>query len=217
MLKLCGFSSSNYYNLVKLQLLEKGVAFEEELVWAGGGEALVTHSPMRKVPFLFTDQGTITESTVICEYIEQAYPETPLIPRDPYQAAKVRELVRYIELHLELVAREVFPLAYFGGTVSDATKDRATHLLKKGVAGYAKLAQFKPWQTGTQFSLADCSAIVHLPVVAGAAKLALGLDLFADLPLSDYLKTMGARDAVKKVNADRKVNMEAFMAKMKAR
>ena len=34
-LKLCGFSASNYYNKVKLQLLEKGVPFEEELVWTG--------------------------------------------------------------------------------------------------------------------------------------------------------------------------------------
>ena len=34
-LKLCGFSASNYYGKLKLQLLEKQVAFEEELVWVG--------------------------------------------------------------------------------------------------------------------------------------------------------------------------------------
>ena len=31
-IKLCGFAASNYYNKIKLQLLEKGVVFEEELV-----------------------------------------------------------------------------------------------------------------------------------------------------------------------------------------
>lgn len=216
MLKLCGFSASNYYNLVKLQLLEKGIAFEEELVWTGGGEKLKAHSPMAKVPFLVTPEGTLTESTVICEYIEQAYPETPLIPTQAFEAAKVRELVRYIELHLELVARELFPQAYFGGTVSDSTKDRARKLLSKGAAAYGRLAQFAPYQVGNRFTLADCAAVVHLPVIAGAAKIVLEEDVFAALPVRDYLKAMGSRETVMKVNADRKAGTEALMAKIAA-
>ena len=216
MLKLCGFSASNYYNVVKLQLLEKGVPFEEELVWAGGGEKLTAHSPMAKVPFLITPEGTLTETTVICEYIEQAYPAHPLIPREPFAAAKVRELVRYLELHLELVARELYPKAYFGSNISDATKERARKLLVKGAAAYGRLAQFAPYQLGETFTLADCTAIVHLPVIAGAAKLVLEEDLFAALPVRDYLKAMGARETVVKVNADRKANTEAMMAKISA-
>jgi glutathione S-transferase len=46
---------------------------------------------------------------VIAEYIEQAYPQHPLLPSDPMQAAKVRELIVYLELHIELVARELYP------------------------------------------------------------------------------------------------------------
>jgi glutathione S-transferase len=216
MLKLCGFSASNYYNVVKLQLLEKGVPFEEELVWTGGGEKLTSNSPMAKVPFLVTPEGSLTETTVICEYIEQAYPATPMIPREPFAAAKVRELVRYLELHLELVARELYPQAYFGGSISDATKDRARKLLVKGTAAYGRLAQFAPYQLGESFTLADCAAIVHLPVIAGAAKLVLEEDLFAALPVRDYLKAMAGRETVAKVNADRKSNTEAMMAKMAA-
>lgn len=216
MLKLCGFSASNYYNFVKLQLLEKGIPFEEELVWAGGGEKLSAHSPMAKVPFLVTPEGTLTESTVICEYIEQAYPGRPLIPTQAFAAAKVREMVRYMELHLELVARELYPQAYFGGLVSDATKERARKLLKKGAVAYGRLAQFAPYQVGDSFTLADCAAIVHLPVIAGAAKAVLDEDLFAAMPVRDYLKSMGSRESVLKVNADRKANTEAFMAKFSA-
>jgi glutathione S-transferase len=213
MLKLCGFSASNYYSMVKLQLLEKGIPFEEELVWTGGGETLLSRSPMAKVPFLVTPEGILTESTVICEYVEQAYPDHPLIPKDAYAAAKVRELVRYIELHLELVARELFPQAFFGGVVSEGTKDRARKLLKKGAAAYGKLAQFHAFQAGDTFTLADCAAIVHLPVVAGASKIVLEEDLFADLPLRDYLKRMATRDTVAKVKADIKTNTELLMAK----
>ena len=48
MLQLCGFSASNYYNKVKLALLEKGVAFDEELAWLGETDAAA--SPLGKVP-----------------------------------------------------------------------------------------------------------------------------------------------------------------------
>lgn len=48
MLKLCGFSVSNYYNKVKLQLLEKGVPFEEELVWPSRDESYIARTPMER-------------------------------------------------------------------------------------------------------------------------------------------------------------------------
>jgi glutathione S-transferase len=49
----------------------------------------------------------------IAEYIEQAYPEHPLLPKDPMQAAKVRELIVYSELHIELVVRELYGQAFW--------------------------------------------------------------------------------------------------------
>ena len=117
MLTLCGFSASNYYNKVKLALLEKGLPFTEELAWVG--ETDRSASPLGKVPYLRTPQGPLCESAVIADYIEAAHPDHPLIPADPYQAAKVRELITFLELHLELVARNLYPQAFFGGTVSD--------------------------------------------------------------------------------------------------
>lgn len=219
-LKLCGFAGSNYYNKVKLQLLEKGVAFEEELVWTGlrDNPALSERSPLGKVPFLDTPQGVILESSVCCEYIEDAYPQHPLIPTDPFAAAKVRELVVYLDLHLELVARELYPQAYFGApAMGEAHLARVRKLLIKTIAGFAKLVKFSPFVGGDTFTLADCAAITHLPTVSGACKLALGEDLLADLPVRAYLKAMGERDTVQQVNADRKVNTELLMARMRAK
>ena len=105
MLTLCGFSYSNYYNKVKLALLEKGIPFDEQLVMTGSKEETVlSATPLGKVPFVRTEHGPISESQVIMEYIEDRYPTHPLMPADPYQRAKVREIVQYLELHLELVA-----------------------------------------------------------------------------------------------------------------
>ena len=215
MLTLCGFAASNYYNKVKLALLEKGVPFEEELAWVGQTD--LSASPLGKVPYLKTDQGPLSESTVLLEYIEAQYPAHPLLPADPFAAAKVRELLRYTELHLELVARNLYPEAFFGGKISDAAKEKTGQQLEKNIAAFAKLAKFAPYLAGDTFTLADCGGAVHLQLVASATKIIYGRDFMADLPVRDYLKLLGERATVQKVNADRKANTELMMAAAKAK
>lgn len=215
MLTLCGFSASNYYNKVKLALLEKGVPFQEELVWVGQTD--LSASPLGKVPYLKTDEGPLCESTVILEYLEAKYPQHPLLPADPFAAAKARELLRFIELHLELVARNLYPEAFFGGKISDAAREKTAQQLEKNVAAFAKLASFPSFIGGAEFTLADVGAAVHLPLVSGASKIIYGKDVLADLPVRDYLKRIGERPAVQKVNADRKTNTELMLARAKAK
>lgn len=213
MLTLCGFSASNYYNKVKLALLEKGLPFTEELAWIG--ETDRSASPLGKVPYLLTPDGPLCESAVMADYIEAAHPAPALIPANPYQAAKVRELITYLELHLELVARNLYPQAFFGGTVSEAARDKVGAQLTKNIAAFGQLAKFSPFVAGDSFTMADCAAIVHLPLVSAATKIVYGRDYLADLPVRDYLARMGERPHVQRVNADRKTNTAEMMARPK--
>ena len=215
MLRLCGFAVSNYYNKVKFALLEKGVEFQEELVWADRSPELLARSPLGKVPFLETEQGVLCESQVLMEYIEDAYPEKPLMPADPFAAAKVRELVTFLELHLELVARELYAEAFFGGKVSDEVKARTQKLLTRNAKAFGRLAKFSPYIAGAEFTMADCAGMVHLPLVSMASKIIYGEDVLADLPVREYTRMLGQRPAAERVNADRKANQEVMM-KMKA-
>ncbi len=213
-LKLCGFAVSNYYNKLKIQLLEKAVAFEEELVWVNPVEPMtLERSPMGKVPFLETPHGCISESAVCAEYIEQAYPHHPLLPADPFEAAKVREIIMHLELHVELVVRELYPQAFFGSKVDEAVQTRVYKQLTKGVAGLTRLLKFSPYVAGSTFTLADCSAIVNLPLVSMASKAVYGEDMLAHLPVKAYHQQMSERASVQRVNADRK----DFMALMAER
>jgi glutathione S-transferase len=217
-LKLCGFAASNYYNQVKLQLLEKQVAFEEELVLTGQtADSVLSRTPMGKVPFLETPHGCISESMACAEYIEAAYPQHPLLPVDPFAAAKVRELVIYLELHLELVARQLYAEAFFGGKVSDELKAAVRPQLERGVAAFARLAKFAPYVAGDSFTLADCAAVIHLPIISGVTKIIYGQDLLAALPVKDYLKLCGQRATVAKVNEDRKVDAQRMLDAMRAK
>ncbi len=214
MLKLCGFSVSNYYNKVKLALLEKGIPFEEETIYPSQDETLKKDSPMGKVPFLRTPQGVLSESQVLTEYLEDTHPQPPLYPADAFLRAKCRELIEHIELHLELPARRLYPEAFFGGSVSEETKREVEKLLTKGLNSLAHLARFEPYIAGAEFSHADCAAYVHLPLVAQATKKVYGRDFVEEtLPAAGpYLKRIAERKAAQKVSEDRKLAMAVFMA-----
>lgn len=213
MITLCGFSLSNYYNKVKLALLEKGIPFQEELVMTkSADEAVLSCTPLGKVPFIRTPQGALCESQVIMDYLEAIQPTPALLPADPFEAAKVRELVAFIELHLELVARELYPQAFFGGTVSEGTQTRARKLLEKNIAGFKRLTKFSPFIAGDSFTQADCAAWVSLPLVAMASKAVLGEDLLAagGVDWKPYVKRIGERPSAQKVAADRKADQDRF-------
>lgn len=212
MLKLCGFGVSNYYNKVKIALIEKGAVFEEEYVPLRAGVERLKDSPARKIPFLDTGHGVLSESQTICEYLEDAHPVPPLMPADPLARARVRELVEVIELYLELPARRLYKEAFFGGTVSQETKDEAKIEIARGATALAALAKFSPYIAGADFTQADCAAVVHLPLVSIASRKIYGEDALAAIePLKPYLKMLGERPSIAKVATDRKA-AEAAMA-----
>ena len=151
------------------------------------------------------------------DYVESAYPQNPLLPKDPLAAAKVRELIQFIELHLELVARELYAEAFFGGKISDDTKQRVQGLLTRNAAALGKLARFAPHIAGAEFTLADCVAGVHLPLISMASKAIYGEDVLAAYPVKEYLKLLGERPAMQRVAADRKENTLLLQQRMAAK
>jgi glutathione S-transferase len=215
MLRLCGFHISNYHNKVRIALLEKGIEHvDDSSCKPSQDEEFLARSPMGKVPFLELGDGRrLAESDVILEYLEEAYPQKPLLPRDPWQRAKVRELLTFLELHVELVVRRLYPLL-FGRTVTDETRQSVEKALPKGIRAFGALARFDPYLAGKELTLADCAAFVHLPVVSIATKVAYGRDFLEELPqVKPYIRMLGERPAFKRVNDDRKAAQAALAPK----
>ena len=207
MLTLYGFPVSNYYNKVKLALLEKNAPFSEQFVHPKSVDAAgMAASPLGKIPFITTPHGTLCESQAIVDYLELAYPQPPLLPADPFAAAKVRELTTYIDLHVELVARELYVQAFFGGTVSEAAQARVRRQLEKNIAALGLLIKFAPYAAGDTFTQADCAAFASLPLVGMATKAIYGEDLLlaGGVDYKAYVKMIGERPSAQKVLADRK-------------
>lgn len=216
MLTLHGFSSSNYYNVVKLALLEKELPFEEKLVYSGAGDAYrpdyLAHSPIGKVPSLQTDEGSISESRCIIDYLERAYPERPLYPTTPFAIAKQNELSQVIELYLELAARRVIPNFFARKPPPDSIARDVLSTLNKGARALTKLASFDGFILGgDRFTAADIAATIHLPTVSRIAKGALGEDPLANVPgLDGYLARMFERPTVQRVRQDQKADQPGF-------
>lgn len=206
MIRLCGFALSNYYNKVKFALLENDIPFEEVLVTPAQDEAVLVHSPLGKVPYIQTEDGDLCESQAIIEYLSARYPDKAIFSRDPWEAAKERELITFVDLHLELVVRDLYKEAYFGGTVTDATKGRVEKLLTRHVAGFRRLAQFGPFLRGARFSVADVAAYVSLPLVGGTTQIIYGRDFLAEVGIDwkAYVKEVNNRPAARRVADDRK-------------
>ena len=212
MLRLHGFASSNYHNVVKLALLEKGLAFEEVTSYPPADAAYAARNPTGKYPCLETEDGNLLgESKVILAYLEEAYPQVPLLPADPLRRARVRELMEVIDLYLELPARRLYGEALFGGKVGQEIKDTVRAELERGVAGLAARARFEPYIAGPELTLADFGAAIHLPLVSFTTQAIYGADLLAALPgLRAHRAMMGERESLKRVKADRRADVPKF-------
>lgn len=212
MISLHGVTLSNYYNKVKIVLLEKGIPFTEVPQRVrSSDEAVLSATPLGKVPFIRVDGQSLCESQVIVDYLEARWPTPPLLPADPLAAAKVREIGAFMELYLELVARQLYAQAFFGGTVDEATQARVKEQLQRNIPAFLRLAKFAPYVAGAGFTQADAAAYAALPALAQSTKAVLGEDMLAaaGIDWKAYLKRLGERPSVQRVNADRKRDLDA--------
>jgi glutathione S-transferase len=218
MLKLLGFSASNYYNIAKLALLEKGVPFEEVTVYTGAGPSYrpdyLDVSPLGKVPCLQTDQGFLTESRCIVDYIERTQAGPALYPRDSFAQAKMLEVTQIIELYLELPARRLLPNLFGKKAPPERIANEVLAEMAKATHALPKLVSFDTeFLLGDQFTAADIAAVVHFPTVRSIIRDVLGKDPLGDVPgLSGYLARLKLRPTVQRLRADQAANYPAFMA-----
>jgi len=214
MFKLYGFPVSNYYNMVKLTLLEKGFEFEEIITMPSQENDFLSISPMGKIPCLEVKEGPLSETNVIFDFLEDLSPDVPLYPEDPYQRAKVRELSKMIELYLELVVRQIYGVVLFGAPADEALNAKVNEQLDKGVASLNRVLIFSPFAAGEVMTYADFMLYYTVTLCNMATQKILGRDLCDDLPgLKAWLNVMDSNPLVQKVNADRDEALKKMMAK----
>jgi glutathione S-transferase len=184
---------SPFSRKVRLALAEKRIPFDSrvERVWERREEFLAMN-PACTVPVLQDANGLVlADSWAICEYLDEAYPDTPLLGRTLAERAEVRRLVAWFDqkFHAEVtrnLLHEKQMKRQFGQGNPDAAAIRAGYAnLKPHMDYIGWLAETRAWLAGGALSLADLAAASHLSA----------LDYIGDVDwtLSDAVKDWYAR------------------------
>lgn len=125
--RIVGSYLSPYVRKVLVALQLKGLAYEiDPIVPFFGDERFARLSPIRRIPVLIDDAVALCDSTVICEYLEEAHPEPPLMPRGPSARARARWLEEYADTRLgEVFVWKLFNQVAIGPAVWGEPTDRA--------------------------------------------------------------------------------------------
>jgi RNA polymerase-associated protein len=165
MLLLYEHPLSSYVQKVKIALREKGIPFRAEVPETfGTGRTdgpFAGANPRGEVPVLVDGDTRIFESTVILEYIEERWPDPPLLPRDPAARALARMTEDVCDTQYEAVNWGFGEILWFRratgelGETLRAQAARQTRVLQDWLA--ARLGD-APWFGGERFGWADAAA-----------------------------------------------------------
>ena len=196
---------SPYCRKVRLSLAEKKIEVElvEEKYWEQDAD-FMRRNPAGKVPVLKLGEMTLAESAPICEYLEEAYPTPPLMPKDPKERYEVRRLVSWFDdkFHNEVTSKLLYERVnkkVMGQGYPDSTNIKAgARRIKFHLDYMGWLLDQRRWLAGNQMTLADFAAAAHLS----------SLDYISDVDwdrnenLKDWYAKIKSRPAFRSILAD---------------
>lgn len=211
MLKLYGYPVSNYYNMVKHALLIKGIDYEAVDARPGQTPELLAKSPMGKVPFIETDFGILTEANIILEYLDEVYPDKPLYPADPFEKAKVKQLLKTVELYVEAPAHTLVPALLGMEKADDLKKENANLMLTRGLAAFQQLGSFSPYACGDTLTAADIFIYYAVKLAKSASKVVLQRNILPEVEgLTELMALLDKTEVAQKVIADNKAALKSL-------
>ncbi len=196
---------SPFCRKVRLCMGEKRLELElvEERYWEQDPDFL-RRNPAAKVPVLKMDGKMMADSTAICEYLEEKYPDTALMPRDPDGRYEVRRLVAWFDdkFHNEVTSKLLYERVnrkLMGTGYPDSKNVKAGAKAIKFHLDYMHwLLDHRRWLAGDMMSMADFAAAAHLS----------SLDYISDVDwnrsavVKDWYATIKSRPAFRAILAD---------------
>jgi glutathione S-transferase len=182
-------------------LYEKGIDFEKQEIHSEDQRDDLLHAnPRGEVPALVDGNVVISDSKVIAEYIEEKFPQPPLLPADLAARGRCRrlELMADTEFDAAVVVFSIFK--FFRTELAEqmpAQSERATQSVRAHFASLERELAGKDYFL-EKFSRADLAVAPHL----GATSF-MGLVPGSETPsLAAWLERMSARESVKRVTQE---------------
>ena len=157
-MKLYNMNLSNFASKSRIAIYDKGLDIEIAAIPGNNLKSpeYLKINPLGKTPALDADGVIIAESEIINEYLEDKFPNPPLLPKSPEDRARVRTFTRFHDLYLEPPLRALF------GQMNPKTRDekvvgeKVTDL-KNRIGQLEKMLADGGFACGSEFTLADCA------------------------------------------------------------
>jgi len=170
MLLLFDHPLSPYAQKCKIALREKDVPFEARLpagVGAGSGfeRAFLEASPRGEVPALVDGEVRVFDSTIILDYIEERWPDPPLLPKTPADRARSRMIEEAMDTHYEAINWGLGEIHFFRraqGDLARALHERAAEQTAAWRRWLEAQLGDRTWFDGERFGRADLSVVPYL-------------------------------------------------------
>jgi len=161
---------SPYAQKCRIALREKGVTFEARLpagVGAGSGlePAFTAASPRAEVPALVDGDVRVFDSTIILDYVEERWPEPPLLPASPADRARVRMIEEAMDTHYEPLNWGLGEVHFFRratGELAQKLTDRAAAQAAAWRRWLERQLGDRLWFDGERFGRGDLSVAPYL-------------------------------------------------------
>lgn len=173
-------------------------------------------NPIGRVPALQLDDGRVLpESEVICEYLEQLYPEPPLLPADPWQRARVRLLSRISDIYTVMAMLPLFNM------VELPPKDWDQAQIKRQLIEIGRSLDFleeyigdEGYAVGRSLTTADGTLIPILLLVAEWLPIFRGPELLTGRPkVAAYWRAIGKDPIAARLIAETRDALRAQMTR----
>ncbi len=191
---------SPYAQKVKIALDEKGVAYETKMpVAIGSGQPdreFLRANPRGEVPALIDGEVTVFDSTIILEYIEDKWPDPPMLPREPAARAEARTIEEVMDTHFEPINWGMGELHWFKRAEGERARTLEARAASQARGIYEWLTRqlgSHEWFGGKKFGWGDLSVV---PYLNGARGNRIGPDERS--VLGTWLKRANERPSVQK-------------------
>ncbi|MFL2787951.1 MAG: glutathione S-transferase family protein [Paracoccaceae bacterium] len=163
---------SPFCRKVRLVLSEKKLEFEliEEKYWEKREDFLALN-PFGQVPVLQNSEITLAESSAICEYLNEKFPDPELLPNNIEDRAEVRRLVSWFddkfnrEVTQKLVYERITKKIIGKGFPEAKNVKVGMQNIKFHIDYMSSLLEYRQWLAGNEMTLADFTAAAHFSVL----------------------------------------------------
>ena len=171
-LKLYEHPLSPYARKVKIVLYEKGIAFERvsitPMTLREGDPAFAEFagaSPRLEVPCLLDGDFRCSDSTIIVDYLDEKWPDPPMLPKAPEARARVRMIEELCDTTVDAINWGLMEIRFFRRAEGAAAEQMMSRAGAQLAAVWDRLESEladRPWMSGERFGRADASVIVHV-------------------------------------------------------